>query len=389
MIEIEDLIHAYMVARGNKKHSPDQVEFELHWHSKLLRLYHQVLSRSVRPTAYTFICKTPKPREVFASDMSTRILHHYLDIRLRPLLEKKMSRHTFNNRVGMGQTACQSAVISDIYEMSAGFTRDTWIIKLDLSGCFPNIIQDVAYKQLEEVILNDYHGRDKDELIYMLNVCIFSYPTHHCYRKSRYDEWSVIPPDKSLFNKPDGIGSAIGHLIWQNAVNYYFHEIDEWFMSIPELRFERYVDDMFIITRSKDALLLIPELRRRLAALGARLNDKKFYCQHYTKGVECLGTHIKLDRIYPNRRTVLRAMTKVHYFRYCVRKGRIDRLLASLNSYTGIFKNINGFGIVCDMADALDKRWAEFVHLDRRRACFVANEGYKHRQLICSKYGLL
>ena len=389
MIEIEDLIHAYMVARGNKKRSPDQVEFELHWHSKLLRLYHQVLSRSVRPTAYTFICKTPKPREVFASDMSTRILHHYLDIRLRPLLEKKMSRHTFNNRVGMGQTACQSAVISDIYEMSAGFTRDAWIIKLDLSGCFPNIIQDVAYKQLEEVILNDYHGRDKDELIYMLNVCIFSYPTHHCYRKSRFDEWKMIPPEKSLFNKPDGIGSAIGHLIWQNAVNYYFHEIDEWFMSIPEIRFERYVDDMFIITHSKDALLLIPELRRRLAALGARLNEKKFYCQHYTKGVECLGAHIKLDRIYPNRRTVLRAMAKVQSFKYCVRKSRIDALLASLNSYTGIFKNINGFSIAYDMADALDKRWAEFVHFDRRRVCFVANEGYRHRQRICEKYGLL
>ena len=203
MIAIEDIIEAYRVARRNKRRSPDQVEFELHWEAKCWDLYEAVVNRRVHPTAYTFITDFPKPREVFASDMGTRILHHYLDIRLRPLLELRMSSHTFNNRVGMGQAACQNALLTDIYEVSRGFTRDAWIVKIDMSGCFPNIRQDIAYKQLEEVILKDYVGEDKDELLYMLQVCVFSYPTHHCYRKSDMSKWEHIPAYKSLFGKPD------------------------------------------------------------------------------------------------------------------------------------------------------------------------------------------
>ena len=203
VVDLIDIIQAYKRARHNKRRSSDQVEFELHWETLCLKLYNDIVNHTLRPTAYTFITDYPKAREVFASDMSTRILHHYLDMRMRPLLEARMSDHTFNNRIGMGQNACQNAVISDIYEVSNGFTEDAWIIKLDMSGCFPNIRQDIAYRQLEEVILSDYFGYDKDELIYILSVCVFSYPTYHCYRKSPRDKWSKVPGEKSLFTKPN------------------------------------------------------------------------------------------------------------------------------------------------------------------------------------------
>lgn len=364
------------------------MEFELHWQRNCAQLYHDIVERQLRPTAYTFIAPHPRPREVFASDMATRVLHHYLDIRLRPFLEKRMSDHTFNNRVGMGQSACQEAVINDIYEMSNGFTSDAWIIKVDMSGCFPNIRQDTAYQQLLEVILEDYEGHDKDELIYMLQVCIFSYPTHHCTRKSSLDKWRDIPDSKSLFKKPDGIGAAIGHLIWQNAVNYYFHEIDEWLLSFPELRFERFVDDIYIITRSKTALLLIPELRQRLADLGAALHPNKFYCQHYTKGVECLGAHIKMDRIYPNNRIVNRAVMRAKTFNGCVRPEKVNDMLSSLNSYFGIFKHGNGFNQAMKIVRALDPAWFNYVHFNPSRVCLEANDGYKYRQLLAKRYHL-
>lgn len=388
MVKMEDIIEAYYATRHNKRRSPDQVEFELHWQRNCVRLYNDIINHSVRPTAYTFITHHPKPREIFASDMSTRILHHYLDLRLRPLLEKRMTEHSFNNRVGMGQAACQNAVISDIYEMSNGFTEDAYIIKLDMSGCFPNISQDIAFRQLSRVVKEDYDGYDKDEVIYILSVCVFSYPTHHCFRKSPTSEWSLIPKEKSLFSKPDGIGSAIGHLIWQNAVNYYFLDIDKWLLSIPEIRYERYVDDMYIVTRSKDALLLIPELKERLIRLGAKLNEKKFYCQHYSKGVECLGAHIKMDRIYPNRRIINRGMEKARNFNRCIRANRINRLLSSLNSYMGICKNTNGLGQAYRIVDALNPKWWKYVHFDRQRVCFVANDGYRTNELIIKKHNL-
>lgn len=389
MITIGDIIDAYMAARKNKRRSADQVEFELHWQKNCADIFDAINSRSFKPTAYTFVTDYPKPREVFASDMGTRVLHHYLDLRLRPLLEKRMGPHTWNNRVGMGQAACQSALAADIFEVSEGFTRGAWIIKVDMSGCFPNISQDIAYKQLEQVIVEDYHGRDKDELLYMLRVCVFSYPARHCYRKSPISKWEKVAPHKSLFNKPDGIGAAIGHLIWQNAVNYYFHEIDEW-LSSEGIVFERFVDDFVFVTNNKAAFLpyVIPELRRRLGLLGARLNEKKFYCQHYTKGVEWLGCHIKMDRIYVNRRIVERGRMKARRMNRRISPSRVENVLAAINSYLGVCKNVNGFNQARRIIRCLSGRWFNYVRFNRERVCLEALTPYTHRNYIIHQYKL-
>ena len=378
-----------MTARRNKRRSADQVEFELHWEANCIDLYDKITSHTFQPTAYTFITDYPKPREVFASDMGTRILHHYLDIRLRPLLEKRMSPHTWNNRIGMGQAACQSALVSDIYKVSNGFASDCWIVKVDMSGCFPNIRQDVAYEQLKQVVVEDYIGDDKDELLYMLLVCVFSYPTHHCYRKSPLSKWGVVEYNKSLFNKPDGVGAAIGHLIWQNAVNYYFHDIDEWLMK-EGITFERFVDDFCFVTNNKTAFLsyVIPELRKKLESIGARLNENKFYCQHYTKGVEWLGCHIKMDRIYPNERIIIRGRQKARRFNKRVSERRIERLLSSINSYLGICKNINGFNQAMKIVRELSDKWFDFVFFNRRRCCLQALPAYSYRNRTIHKFHL-
>ncbi len=389
MITIGDIIEAYMSARRNKRRSADQVEFELHWQKNCADIFNAINSRSFKPTAYTFITDYPKPREVFASDMGTRILHHYLDLRLRPLLERRMSEHTWNNRIGKGQTACQSALASDIYDVSQGFTRDAWIIKVDMSGCFPNISQDITYRQLEQVIIEDYHGADKDELLYMLSVCIYSYPARHCYRKSPMWKWNLVAPQKSLFCKPDGIGAAIGHLIWQNAVNYYFHEIDEWLESMG-IVYERFVDDFAFVTDNKAAFLsyVMPELRRRLAALGASINENKFYCQHYTKGVEWLGCHIKMDRIYVNRRIVERGRSKARMLNRRISPGRVEKVLSSLNSYLGICKNVNGYNQARRIVRCLSPRWRKYIRFSRKKVCVVSRPRYSFRNRIIHQYKL-
>jgi RNA-directed DNA polymerase len=381
MTELTDIIEAYMAARRNKRRTADQTDFELHWESGCCRLLRDIRGRSLRPTAYTFISHRPRPREVFASDMATRVLHHYIDIRLRPLLERKMGPHTFNNRVGMGQSACQNAVVSDIYEMTEGHTGDAWVIKLDLKGCFPNIVQDIAYRQLREVVESGYKGSDKDDLLYILQVCVFSYPTLHCEVYSSPEERSAIEKGKSLFDKPPGIGAAIGHLIWQNAVNWYFHGIDEWLDSFPEIRHERYVDDFYIVAKDRRVLpALVPEMRERLAALGARLNERKFYCQHWTKGLECLGVHIKGKNVYLNRRTVDSAVTAARHLGR-PSAGRVDRALASLNSYIGMARRVCGYKRVMEILTAVPAGWDKFLHFNGRRQVLEANESFRTRNV--------
>ena len=389
MITIEDIIEAYMVARRNKRRSPDQVGFELHWEANCMQLYEQAVTRSVRPTAYTFVTDYPKPREVFASDMATRVLHHYLDIRLRPLLEARMSPHTFNNRKGLGQKACQNAMIADIYKVTEGFTRDAWLIKLDLKGCFPNINQDIAYKQIEEVILNDYHGYDKDELIYILQVCIFSYPALHCYRKSPMGKWEKIAPEKSVFNKPFGIAAAIGFLIWQNTVTYYFNSVHEWLTSLG-IEHECYVDDWGFVVLNKEAFLayIVPEFRKKLQELGAALNEKKFYCQHYTKGMEMVGVHIKLDRVHVNTRVVKRGIMAARTHNRHINTNHIDQTISSINSYLGQCKNVNGFNQAKDIVSELSPKWDKYITFNKERCCIQPLRPYRQRNRIIKQYNL-
>lgn len=386
MFLLTDLIKVYKECRKNKRKSPTQVEFELHWERGILDIYNQINDRTFQPTSYTFIVKYPKPREIVAAYMPTMILHHYLDWRIRPLMEARMSNHTYNNRRGMGLKACQNAVISDIYQKSKGFTTDVWIVKLDLQGCFPNIDQNIAFKQLEELILNDYQGYDKDELLYILRVCVFSYPTLHCTTLSTPEERALIQPEKSLFHKPLGIGATLGQLLWQNAVNYYFNDIDKW-MEEQGIVAERYVDDIYWIINNKDYLLLIPELRRRLALLGAKLNENKFYCQHYTKGCECLGIHIKMDRIYINNRALRRAKEKIRILNKT--SNNPNKLQATLNSYLGLCKNVKGHKRANELIAHLNNKWYKYIEYNEQRTCITVKQSYTQQAQIAKKYKLI
>lgn len=388
MIRYDDIVSCYFRLKANKRNTSDQVEFELHWEASCMKLYEDIVNRTMQPTAYTFIVQYPRIREVFASDLQTRILHYYFDERVRPLLELLMTKKTFNNRSGMGQMACQNAVISDIYEASEGFTRDCWVMGLDLKGCFPNIVQQISYDQLREVVDKYYFEHDKDDLLYILSRCVFSFATEHCYRKSPLYMWEKHPKEKSLFEKPKGIGACIGHLLWQIATNYYFHEIDVW--CIETFRwYNRYVDDMKIVVTSKTALLLIPELRRRLAKLGATLNEKKFYFQHYTKGTDCLGAHIKMDRIYPNTRIVNRAKEKMKMLSIRPCEKNIPKMLSTMNSYFGIMKSYNGYARIMDVMDLMNPKWSDFIYFDKERLCLSPNKEYTERSSIIRKFNLL
>lgn len=386
---LQDIIESYRIARQGSVKSPDQVEYELHWEGNCIKLCEAINSRTYQPTAYSFIVTYPKPREIFASDFSTRVLHHYLHDRLVPLLENRLSQHTFNNRKGMGTSACQNAVISDMYEVSNGYTEDAWIIKMDLSGCFPNINQDIAFKQLEAVIKEDYNGRDKDDMLYILRTCVFSYPTLHAKYIGDIELRKLISPEKSITTKPLGIGAAIGHLIWQMAVTYYFNDIILWLESVG-VHVNVYVDDWYFVVKNKTAFLtfIVPEMRRRLAKLGATLNDKKFYCQHVSKGCECLGVHIKQHRVYPNERIINRAIKKAKELNKCIRIGKIEKALQTINSYLGICKNTCGYNQALKIVGTLSDEWKKFIVFNKHRCCLEARPEYNYRNRVIIKYKL-
>ena len=390
-MELQYLIDTYQYeAYPKRRHNAERVMFDTHWERNIYNLYCAINERHLQPTAYTFVVLHPKPREVFACDISTQICQYYLDSQIKPLVEKELIDTTFSNRVGMGNMAAVDNLISDIYEVSQGFTNpDCWIIKLDMQGYFPNANQDVAYRQLSDVVLRRYKGDNVDEILFLLQRCIYSCPANHCDRKSPNFDWSLIDKSKSLFNKPEGVGGAIGFLIWQLAMIYYINDITRWLSEDCGLHITVYMDDIAIVTDNKEATLgLIPELRQRLAALGVMLHPRKFYCQHYTKGVEFLGFHVKMDRLYLNKRTLRNAHIRIRKLNHAIRAKNIDSMVSTVNSYLGLCKNCNGFSQACALLKAIDKRWWRFVEYDNRRICVHPREVYKNRNKLITRYNL-
>ena len=224
----------------------------------------------------------------------------------------------------------------------------------------------------------------------MLQLAIFSYPTKHCYRKTPlWKYYKLIPAHKSLFSKRDGIGAAIGHLIWQNGMNYYLNDLDHWILENLCEHYLRFVDDSYFVVKDKDAFLPhLHEIRRRLAEVGCTMHPHKFYCQHYTKGVNALGSTIKMDRVYPSKRVVRRAFNCVRNFNRCIRATRIEPFIASLNSYLGIFKRRNAYAIIRNIVDSISGKWWKFCHYNDSRRIIQANKGYTHYELLTRKYKL-
>lgn len=330
---LEELEKAYKISRKHNRRSKDQVEFERDYFSRMNQLLYDINNRCFVPKGcYSFIHYRPKPREVFAASVELKIIQTWVDQIIRPIIEKELCDRTYNNRKGMGTLAAIQRVINDIKEVSSQ-NQDCWIIKLDLKGYFPNISQQIAYDKLISLLKREYHGDQWDDLEYCINLACFSNPQFHAAKHARPDEYALIPDYKSLYTKPWGTGAAIGFLFWQIMTNFYLSDIDWWFINDIEPHYVRFVDDIVIVTSNKQEVLkAISILRQKLKDVNVQMHPKKFYCQHYTKGLEFLGYHIKPGRMILNNKIVNRAIESSTY------RGPVLRFQCKINSYAGLLR---------------------------------------------------
>lgn len=123
-------------------------------------------------------------------------------------------------------------------------------------------------------------------------------------------------------------------------MTYYTIELDLFLAGIKDIRYVRFVDDIVIIGKDKrKMLLLMPEIRRICINVGCTLNEQKFYFQHYTKGLEFLGSHIKFQRTYLNNSSIYRFKSKlIQYNKAKVKQYLVVPFRDMVNSYLGMMK---------------------------------------------------
>lgn len=329
------------------------VSFEVDLYANLRKLRDEINSRSYIPLHnYSFMHRrSERPREVFAAEPQLKIMMAFALTRIAPIIEAHLSPRTFNNRVGMGAQLAVNTLINDIYEVSCGYTRPCWIIKIDYKGYFPNMSRDYAWRLVSDIVRHEYHSWDKEEVLYCLSVACFCDPKRSV-RKSPLWEWADYPAYKSVYLTPDGIGGFIGYTFWQAVASLYPVVVDRWIEENIGPHFVRYVDDTVIVTDNKELVLsMIPELRRRLAAIGITLHPRKFYCQPYEHGVEFLGYRVLPGRVHLKRRTVNRAL-QVARSRDRGRRNYVD----AVNSYLGMIKATSDRRLAIAVLDTVQRK---------------------------------
>lgn len=345
MVTTADLLEAYFDCRHSKRRTASAVVYEMNYESHLIALRDRINARTYQPgKSICFVVTRPRYREVFAASFEDRIVHHYIALRLNPLFERIFSPRTFNCRKGKGQLYGVNMLREDIRQCSGNYTKDCYILKLDLKGFFMSIDKMLLAEKVDSFIVENYKGEDIEDLRYLCRVVILHSPEKNCERHSPMSYWEKLDRNKSLFTNGEGKGIAIGNLFAQIFANFLLNTLDRYLESEGIEHHGRYVDDFYCIYKSKKKLLaMMPKIREKLAKLGLRLNEKKFYLQHYSKGVEFTGSVIKPGRVYICNRTITNFIAAIRRLNKASNERQAIHAVSSINSYLGLLRHTNEY----------------------------------------------
>lgn len=379
--------------RRNKRRGRDSVAFEVNWVPLLVRAMDARRDRTLRISRnYAFLAPRPRWREIFATEFGGRMIDHEICETVIPECEKILSAYTFNNRKGMGSQAAINQLLDHINEATEGYTHEARIVKIDFKGYFPNAVWSIAEDLIDGVIdRTDLSEERKAYLKWLTMISVHCNPAAHCELRTPARLWHEhIDPEKSIRTKPEGVGAAIGRLIWQTAMGLYVNDELLWLARECGIKFVCFVDDIVFVVPEEQhwyLLSLLPELRRRLSLKGVTLNGRKFYDQPARHGCEFLGSHIRRNRIHLNNKTYDSAIRTIHELNGARHKD-IDKMVATFNSYSGLLKSRTEWRRLIELRDSMADTWWRWLAWDSRRLCLVYRPRYSPNARLNRKYRL-
>ena len=162
-IEFHELLEAYFCCRKNKRRTHNALAFELDYEAKLVTLWNEINDGTYRPgKSIAFIVNKPVKREIFAADFRDRIVHHLIISKLNPLFEQLFIFDSYACRTGKGTLFGIKRLERFIQRASANYSRDAYVLKLDIRGFFMHINVEILYAKLMEFIQSRYVEADKE-----------------------------------------------------------------------------------------------------------------------------------------------------------------------------------------------------------------------------------
>lgn len=378
MIELSDLIDAYYYCRKNKRSKLSALTFEINYESNLTELLNEVNNRTYRPDkSIAFVVIKPKPREIFAAQFRDRVLHHLIDIKLRPLIECELIDETCNNRIGKGT----EAAIQYARKFLSQCNKNDFVCKIDMKGFFMTISKTRLIDITINFISEKYYAHDKEDIMWLVKTILSDLPHKNCIKQSSEEKWRLVPKNKSLFQLDDDLGIPIGNLLSQLLANFFLNEFDHLCKKLFKY-YVRYVDDCVIIDDKSLILNTMPELRKDLAKIGICLHPHKFYLQHISKGVAFVGAVVYPNRIYLHNRTVYNAFHKIQELNNLpITYDNIIKFRSIMNSYLGFMKNRCAYNIRKRLIYTMEHKWWTYFYTKKGFYKIILKHKYTNYEL--------
>ena len=324
---LTDLYAAYYDARRHKRNTHSQLAFEIELERNMQELYDELRERRYKPgSSVCFIVRDPVQREVFASSFRDRVVHHLYFNYVSPMFERAFIYDSYSCRKGKGTSMGIDRLESQMRRCTRNYTRQAWVMKLDIRGYFMSIDRERLYKAVTGLLEAYWHRRaaestlrygqrlDKELLLWLTDVIVHKDPLAHCRRKGSPREWEGLPDSKSLFCQPEGRGLPIGDLTSQLFSNVFLNGLDHYVKRSLRIRYYgRYVDDFYMIDPDPARLRAARHaVARYLDGFGLRLHPAKVVLQPCTYGIQFLGAVLRPFRRYCRPRTVRQYRRALH-----------------------------------------------------------------------------
>lgn len=310
---------AYKDARRHKINTFAQLNFEIFCEHDLENIYNEIRNRKYVPLpAFCFITFDPVQREVYASQFRDRVVQHLLFNMINPLFDTLMIYDTYSCRKEKGTLFGVERYEHHLRSVTNNFTREAWVLYIDLSGYFMsidkklviNIVMEQIYKKMDcKSVLGGYWRDhiDPDLVLFLLHAFLDRNPADDCIKIGKPSDWNGLPDRKKLECSPDGHGIVIGDIISQLLSNILLNVYDQWIKRVMHVKHHgHYVDDMYDMHQSKGFLeKLLPQAVAFLEGkLHLKINLGKCKLLRANYAITFLGAYIRPYYKVPRQRTI-------------------------------------------------------------------------------------
>ncbi len=152
---LRDLFKAYYGSRKNKRHTISQLKFEIEYEKRLIDLSKELSQESYSINrSICFISFKPLKREIFAADFRDRIIHHFVYNHINPIFERYFINDSYSCRKGKGTSYGVKRLNHFIRSCSDNYSKNCYVLKLDIKGYFMSIDKNILYKKIEEKLFD-------------------------------------------------------------------------------------------------------------------------------------------------------------------------------------------------------------------------------------------